>query len=215
MSSYLAPSTPSPQPGPSPSPQATPSPQPGASPMPPAAQFFVDAIKRDRWPQIDSATLDAWAADHRHLAQQLIDAADSSQHTYVPLFHELLRGRAGDALQKALAANMNTWRSYAADHQDAATALSHAADYVAGLESDLTEIINAYESTYVTAINNNRAAEANAILLEAEGEAQSAATHATDRVSSALKGKFGTFPPLPTSPQVLSYQAGAVTAATA
>jgi hypothetical protein len=86
-----------------PVPASTPTPQPNVSPVPETLSYFSYTIKQAWWPQVDPATVQKWAAAHQHIAQKLDDAADASQHTYVPLFHELLQGKAGDALQTSLA----------------------------------------------------------------------------------------------------------------
>jgi hypothetical protein len=147
-----------------------------------------------RWPELEPATLDHIAELHRDWASQLTHAAETSDTQYRPEFSELLVGQAGDALQTSLAKNVNSWLNDAAVHQRAATAVSDAADYLRGLRTDLTAIINTGEPEYDGAVNKDEPGLANAILAEYTSQADAAVTHAVGRISSALDGKFGTFP---------------------
>jgi hypothetical protein len=161
------------------------------------AQFAVTVltvvIMQGRWPEIDPATLRGWAADHRTFAQQLTEAADVSVKTYRPLFHELLQGQAGDALQTSLASVVGLWLMDAKEHRSAATALDRAADYVKQLQSNLTDLINFYTPMYETAVSHNQdqGAMANAILKTAESVADTAVQKTADAVFSVLNGAFG------------------------
>jgi hypothetical protein len=144
-------------------------------------------------PTVSPTTLENWAADHRGQAQHLTEAADASDQMR-SLFHGLLQGQAGDALQTSLHNKARLWLQDAAEHQSAATALTSAADYLRGLEAELTGIINHYECQYQTALKQDPAA-AEAIVHEAQSEAAAANKHAAIRISAALNGKFGTAPP--------------------
>lgn len=155
---------------------------------------FAAAIKTGRWPELEPATLNRIASLHEDWAKRLIHAADTSDGQYQQKFSELLKGQAGDKLQKSLGKNIHGWLSDAAAHQNAATAVHHAADYLRGLQSDLTAIINAGEPEYDIAINQHDPAAAAAIVTNAQGEADAAVTHAVGRIHSALNGAFWTAP---------------------
>ncbi|MBO0879554.1 MAG: hypothetical protein J2P17_04130 [Mycobacterium sp.] len=208
MSTYLAPLanlaplTPSPSPGPSPTP-------PTASPTVPTPEppgygtlgFIRYWVKKYFWPQADPETVGKWAATHQHYAQQLDDAADTSQRMYVPLFLELLKGKSGNTLQARLAQNMNFWRQEAVEHRNAATALNDAADYLRGLQADLTGIIDQYEPQWDTAVKHRDIRTQGAIVGKLNQEVPAAVSHAAARISAATNGKFWNNPTQPSPPR--------------
>jgi hypothetical protein len=164
------------------------------APISSAGGGFASAIKTGRWPELEPATLDHIASLHEAWSRQLTHAAETSDTQYRQEFSELLKGQTGDALQTSLGKNVHGWLNDAAAHQNAATAVHHAADYLRGLQSDLTAIINAGEPEYDNAVNHHDPAAATAILAKAEGEVNAAVTHAVGRIHSALNGAFGTAP---------------------
>lgn len=161
-------------------------------PTPGTPGYVAYAIQKYYWPHGDPVMVERWAANHQHYAQELTEAADASQVTYGPLFHGRLQGLTGDALQTSLNTNVSLWREFAVDHQNAATALSSAADYLRGLQSEITDIINVNSLAYDSALEQRDIAAANAIAITARQEAVVAVSHGADRISSVLNGKFGT-----------------------
>lgn len=166
---------------------STPPPRTVLTPGMPGYVAYV--IKQGWWPQADPATVEKWAATHQDYGLKLTEAANALELTYGPLFYELLQGKAGQALQTSLNKIVKSWRYEAAKHQSAATALSHAADYLRGLRVDLTDIIDANGPAYDTAVKRGHVAAANTIVDKAADEANAATDHARDRITAAVYGQ--------------------------
>ncbi|MGV7918688.1 hypothetical protein PJO52_15185 [Mycobacterium kansasii] len=99
--------------------------------------------------------MDSWYEFHTGAHQELNEAIERSQNTYVPRFAQALQGEAGDALQARLRQNHQLWASHADSHQAAGRASYQASCIVQRAQRDIDLIAEAGEEEFHDAVQRH------------------------------------------------------------
>src|SRR5262249_8940284 len=123
---------------------------------------------------------------HFEWARQLNDAAQAAQSVYRPQVVESLGRKTRTAALNEFDGNTRLWVEHAGAHQEAGSAIHEVAGHIRDLRSELFDIADAGEATYVAALKQGDTHEAKQILADAGTRADGA----VDVTVQRIKDKF-------------------------